>query len=98
MSDFTIADDLDDEPIPGPEVITPHDTFYLADGSVEVLCGKILFRIHSGALSFHSPVLRKMFSPESLATAESPNGCPRIVSSNIPVDFATLLKIVYLPE
>ena len=98
MSDFTIADDLDEEPIHGPEIITPHDIFYLADGSVEVVCGKTLFRIHSSTLSFHSPVLRKMFSPANLAAAESPNGCPRIVSSDIPVDFATLLKIVYLPE
>ena len=98
MSDFTIADDLDDEPIPGPEIITPHDTFYLADGSVEIVCGKTLFRIHSSTLSFHSPVLRKMFSPENLVAAESPNGCPRIVSSDIPADFATFLKIVYLPE
>ena len=98
MSDFTIADSLDDEPIPEPDTITPHETFYLEDGSVEVVCGKILFRIHSGALSFHSPVLRTMFSPENLVAAESPNGCPRIVSSDIPVDFATLLKIVYLPE
>ena len=98
MSDFTIADGSDDEPIPEPDTITPHDTFYLEDGGVEVLCGKILFRIHASALSFHSPVLRKMFSLTNLAAAESPNGCPRIVSSDMPVDFATLLKIVYLPE
>ena len=98
MSDFTIADSLDDEPIPEPDTITPHDTFYLTDGSVEVVCGKILFRIHSSALSFYSPVLRKMFSPANIAAAESPNECPRIVSSDIPVDFATLLRIVYLPE
>ena len=98
MSDFTIADNLDDELILEPETITPHDTFYLEDGGVEVVCGKILFRIHSSILSFHSPVLRKMFSPTNLAAAESPNGCPRIVSSDTPLDFATLLKIVYLPE
>ena len=98
MSDFTIADNLDDEPIPEPEIITPHDTFYLDDGGVEVLCGKTLFRVHSSVLSFHSPVLREIFSPANLVAAESPNGCPRIVSSDIPVDFATFLKIVYLPE
>ena len=97
-SDFTIADSLDDELIPEPNTITPHDTFYLEDGSVEVLCGKILFRIQASALSFHSPVLRKMFSQANISAAESPNGCPRIVSSDAPLDFATLLKIVYLPE
>jgi len=109
LSDFTIADSLDDEPtlepetitphepILEPETITPHDMFYLDDGSVEVLCGKTLFRIHAGALSFHSPVLRQMFSPANLTTAESPNGCPRIISSDTQADFSTLLKTIYLP-
>ena len=97
-SDFTIADSLDDEPVLEPETITPHDMFYLDDGSVEVLCEKTLFRVHPGALSFHSPALRRMFSPANLAAAESPNGCPRIVSSTTAVDFTTLLKIIYLPE
>jgi len=48
-------------------------------------------------LSFHSPVLRQMFSPANLTTVESPNGCPRIVSSDTPTDFAILLKAIYLP-
>jgi len=109
LSDFTIADSLDDEPalepetttlrepILEPETPTPHDTFYLDDGSVEVLCGKTLFRVHAGALSFHSPVLRQMFSPANLTTAESPNGCPRAISSDTQADFSTLLKTIYLP-
>ena len=109
LSDFTIADSLDDEPIfepetttlheptLEPETITPHDTFYLDDGSVEVVCGKTLFRVHTSTLSFHSPVLCQMFSSENLAAAESPNGCPRVVSSDTPTDFVTLLKTVYLP-
>ena len=109
LSDFTIADSLDDEPTfePGtttphepilePETITPHDTFYVDDGSVEVLCGKTLFRVHAGALSFHSPVLRQIYSPANLTAVESPNGCPRVVSSDTPTDFSTLLKTIYLP-
>ena len=98
LSDFTIADSLDDEPVLEPETITPHDTFYLEDGNVEVVCGKTLFRIHGGTLSFHSPVLRQMFSSANLTSVESLNGCPRIVCSDTPTDFATLLKVVYLPE
>jgi len=121
LSDFTIADSLDDEPAlepepvlepefalepeaitpheptPEPEAITPHDMFYLDDGSVEVVCSKTLFRVHTSTLSFHSPVLRQMFSPPNLAAAESPNGCPRVASSDTPTDFATLLKAVYIP-
>jgi hypothetical protein len=80
-----------------PTTITPHDTFYLEDGNVEVLCGNTLFRVHTSILSFHSPALRRMFSQTGLATAESPNGCPRILSSDPATDFATLLKMIYLP-
>ena len=64
---------------------------------MEVLCGNTLFRVHTSILSFHSPVLRRMFSPTSLASAESPNDCPRILSSDSATDFATLLKMIYLP-
>ena len=64
---------------------------------MEVLCGNSLFRVHVSTLSFHSPALRQMFAQASLATAESPNGCPRILSSDTATDFATLLKMIYLP-
>ena len=98
LSDFTIADTSDDEPPLNPTAIHPHDTFYLEDGNAEVLCGDVLFRIHTGVFPFHSPVLGQMFAKANLATVESPNGCPRIPSLDTATDFATLLKIVYLPE
>ena len=112
LSDFTIADASDDEspigptfanasdddPLIDPTAVVPHETFYLKDGNVEVLCGNILFRVHSTILSFHSPTLRQMFAETNLVTAESPDGCPRILSSDAATDFATLLNIVYLPE
>ena len=111
LSDFTIADvsddessidptiavTSDDEPSVDPTAVVPHGTFYLEDGNVEVLCGNTLFRVHTSILSFHSPTLRRMFAQTSLATAESPNGCPRILSSDTPKDFATLLKMIYFP-
>ena len=93
----TIAGTSDDELPIGPTVVTPHEMFYLEDGNVEVLCRDTLFRIHVSTLSFHSPALRQMFAPTILAAAESPNGCPRILSSDMATDFATLLKLVYLP-
>ena len=65
--------------------------------TVEVLCGNTLFRAHTSTLSFHSPAFRRMFAQTGLATAESPNGCPRILSSDTSEDFATLLKMIYLP-
>ena len=98
LSDFTIADTPDDEPPVDPASVTPHKTFYLEDGNVEVLCENTLFRVHTSTLSFHSPALRQMFSQTSLASTESPNGCPRILSSDTAADFATLLKMIYLPR
>ncbi|KAF9646045.1 hypothetical protein BDM02DRAFT_3189169 [Thelephora ganbajun] len=98
LSDFTIADASDDESPTDPTVITPHGTFYLEDGNVEVLCGNTLFRVHTSILSFHSPALRHMFAQTTLATPDSPNGCPRILSSDTAVDFATLLNMIYLPR
>ena len=112
LSDFTVADPSDDEspvdsaiadtsgdgPPIDPTTAVPHETFYLEDGNVEVLCGKTLFRVHTTTLSFHSPALRQMFSQTNLAMAESHNGYPRILSSDTPKDFATLLKMIYLPR
>ena len=97
LSEFTIADGLDDEPMVEPETTMLHDMFYLDDGSIEIICGATIFRVHTSTLSFHSPVLRQMFSSANLAAAESPNQCPRIVSSDTPADFAALLKAIYLP-
>ena len=96
--DATIADASDDEPaIDDPTAAAPHEIFYLQDGNVEVLCGNTLFRVHISTLSFHSPVLRQMFAQTNLDMAESPNGCPCILSSDTTADFATLLKMIYLP-
>jgi hypothetical protein len=64
---------------------------------VEVLCGNTLSRVHASVLSFHSPALRQMFTRTNLTAVESPNGCTRILSSDPAADFATLLKMIYLP-
>jgi len=97
LSDFTIADTSDDEAPVDTTTITPHDTFYFEDGNIEVLCGDTLFRLHTSILSLHSPVLGQTFARSNLATTESPNGCPRVSSSDTIIDFSTLIKVVYLP-
>jgi len=97
LSDFTLTDTSNDESSVDPTAETPHDTFYLEGGDVEVLCGNTLFRVHAGIFSFHSPALRQMFAQINLAAADAPNGCPRILSSDTAVDFATLLKTIYIP-
>ena len=93
LSDFT----TDDEFPAGPTVATPYESLYFADGNVEVLCKNTLFRVHASTVSSYSHTLRRMFAQTNLATAEAPNGCPRLLSSDTPEDFATLLKIIYLP-
>ena len=112
LFDFTVADTSDDGspidptipstsdngPPTDPTAAAPHETFYLRDGNIEVLCENTLFRVHTSTLSFHSPALHRTLVEANLATAESPNGCPRILSSDTAKDFTTLLKIVYLPE
>ena len=95
--DPAIADVFDDEPPTDPGAVTPHQSFYLEDGNVEVLCGNALFRVHTNILSFHSPALCRMFAQTNLAAENSPNGCPRILSLDTARDFATLLKMIYLP-
>ena len=96
-ADSTIADASGGNPPIDPTAVTPHEAFYFEEGSVEVLCGSTLFRVHPAILSLHSPALRRMFARTNLAAAESPNGCPRILSSDTATDFATLLKMIYLP-
>ena len=95
--DPTIADASDDEAPVDLTATAPHETLYFEDGNAEVLCGNTLFRVHTTILSLHSPVLRRTFTRTNLAAAESPNGCPRIIASDTPEDFATLLKTIYLP-
>ena len=97
LSDFTIVDASGDELPIDPVTATPHSTFHFEDGNVEVLCEHTLFRVHTSILSLHSPALRQMFTRANLAAAESPNGCPRILSSDTTSDFVTLLKVAYLP-
>ena len=93
----TFPDTSDNEPLIDPTAVVPHETFYLGDGNAEVLCGNTLFRVHTTILFFHSPEFRRMFAQTNLDTAESPNGCPRILSTDTAKDFATLLKVIYLP-
>ena len=95
--DPAVADASDDEFLVDLTAATPHKTLYFEDGNAEVLCGNSLFRVHTTILSLHSPVLRRTFTQANLAPAESPNGCPRILTSDTPEDFATLLKTIYLP-
>ncbi|KAF9646653.1 hypothetical protein BDM02DRAFT_2982782 [Thelephora ganbajun] len=95
ISDFTpteLGEDIAEEQIP-----TRHETFYLEDGNVEIVCGRTIFRIHSPIVSFSSSRLRDMLSRSTLLDAPMPEGCHRIVSKDSAEDFAVLLKMIYTP-
>jgi len=82
----------EDERIP-----IPHETLYLEDGNIEIVCGRTIFRVHSTVISFSSPNLRDIFSSSTLRNAPTPEGCPRVVFKDSAEDFAVLLKMVYTP-
>ena len=79
------------------QIQTRHETFYLEDGNVEIVCGHTIFRIHSPVVSFSSPNLRNMLSPSTLLNAPMPEGCPRVVFEDSAEDLAVLLKMIYMP-
>ena len=81
----------------GEGVVTQHETFYLGDGNVEVVCGHTIFRIHSPIVSFSSSKLRDMLSPSALLNAPIPEGCPRIFFQDSAKDFAVQLRMIYTP-
>ena len=81
----------------GERTPTPHESFYLGDGNVEVVCGHTIFRIHSSIVSFSSSKLRDMLSPSTLLDAPMPEGCPRVVFKDSAEDFAVLLKMIFTP-
>ena len=97
VSDLTLTELGEDEEDDGKRIPTRHETFYLEDGNVEIVCGHAIFRVHSPIVSFSSPILRGMFSSSTLLSAPMPEGCPRVVFKDSPEDFAVLLKMIYTP-
>ena len=74
-----------------------HDTFCFEDGNVEIVCEDTTFRVHSTIVSFSSPKLREILSRRALPNAPTPEGRPRITTSDSADDFAMLLKMIYTP-
>lgn len=98
VSDLTTAELGEDiEEDDAKRIPTRHETFYLEDGNVEIVCGNTLFRIHSPIVSFSSPKLRDALSSSTLFNAPTPEGCPRVVFKDSAEDFVVLLKMIYTP-
>jgi len=97
VSDWTPTELGEIEEDDGKRIPTRHETFYLEDGNVEIVCEHTIFRVHSPIISFSSPNLRDMLSSSTLLSAPMPEGCPRIVFKDSAQDFAVLLKMIYTP-
>ncbi|KAF9651088.1 hypothetical protein BDM02DRAFT_962654 [Thelephora ganbajun] len=82
----------------GERATTRHETFYFQDGNVEILCGDVLFRVHSTIISFASSKLRDILSQQALLHTPMPEGCARITLTDSADDFAALLKMIHMPE
>jgi len=97
LSDLTSAELGEIEEDDGKWIPTPHETFYLEDGNVEIVCGHTIFRVHSPIISFSSPNLRDMLSSSILLSAPMQEEYPRVVFEDSAEDFAVLLKMIYTP-
>ena len=95
LSPTELSDDIGEGG--GKRMPTRHETFYLEDGNVEIMCGQTIFKVHSPILSFSSRNLRDMLSSPTLLNAPIPEGCPRIAFKDSAEDFAVLLKMIYTP-
>jgi len=95
VSDLTTTEfDEDIGEDSGEQIPTRHETFYLEDGNVEIVCGQTVFRVHSSIVSYSSPILRDTLSSSTLS---APKGSPRIIFKDSAEDFAVLLKMIYTP-
>ena len=98
VSDLTpteLGEDIGEDS--GKLIPSRHETFYLEDGNVEIVCGHTIFRVHSPILSFSSPKLSDMLSSSTLLNAPISEGCPQVVFKDSAEDFAVLLKMIYTP-
>ena len=98
ISDFTPTEASDDiGEGTGGRMATHHETFYFRDGDVEIMCGDIVFRVHSTIISFASSNLQDILSQPALLHASTPKGRPRITLAEKAEDFAVLLRMIYTP-
>ena len=98
VSDLTLTELGDDIGVDSSKwILTRHETFYLEDGNVEIVCGHTIFRVHSPVVSFSSRNLRDVLSPFTLLNAPMPEGCPRVVFKDSAEDFGVLLMMIYTP-
>ncbi|KAJ7048133.1 hypothetical protein C8F01DRAFT_1214352 [Mycena amicta] len=86
----------------GSRLIRKHlDEFWFHDGSIVILVGTIMFRVHQTVLSAHSEVFAGLFTlPQPAVSAkgqEMIEGCHIVQLHDPSEDFIDLLKGIYRP-
>ena len=96
VSDWTPAELGEIGEDDGEWIPARHETFYLEDGNIEIVCGHTIFRVHSPIISFSSLNLRDVIFSSTFSTPVQ-GECPRTVLEDSAEDFAVLLKMIYTP-
>lgn len=80
---------------------TRHEEFWFHDGSIVLLVGALMFRVHQTVLSTHSEVFAGLFvvpqPPAGTKGQEMIEGCHVVQLHDDPSDFVDLLKGIYHP-
>ena len=73
--------------------IFEHDTeFWMEDGNLVLLAGKVAFRVYRGLMAVQSPVFASMFLVADSGASKSVEGCPAVCLSDSPEDLRHLLR------
>ncbi|KAF8173655.1 hypothetical protein BJ912DRAFT_1078162 [Pholiota molesta] len=82
----------------GPRTPTPHETFWLYDGSIILCVQKTLFRVHQTILANHSEVFADLFTVPQPDGESMIEGCHVVHLHDDEKDFVDLLNAVYTPN
>ncbi|KAJ7782413.1 hypothetical protein DFH07DRAFT_1010661 [Mycena maculata] len=81
---------------------TRYDEFWFHDGSIVLLVGSLMFRVHQTVLSTHSEVFAGLFvvpqPPSGTKGQETIEGCHVVQLHDDPLDLIDLLKGIYHPS
>ncbi|KAJ7502392.1 hypothetical protein B0H11DRAFT_1712446 [Mycena galericulata] len=93
--------------VPGSRFVRKHldatryEEFWFHDGSIVLLVGSLMFRVHQTVLSTHSEVFAGLFivpqPPPNTKGQEMIDGCHVVQLHDHPPDFVDLLKGIYHP-
>ncbi|KAF7357862.1 Zn-dependent hydrolase oxidoreductase family [Mycena venus] len=94
--------------IPGSRLVrkhldaTRHEDFWFHDGSIVILVGPLMFRVHQTVLSTHSEVFAGLFilpqPPSGTKGQEMIEGCHVVQLHDNADDFVDMLKGIYNPS